>query len=83
MKSMQELKEKLRLASERFRKCEIVPAGEYSFTVLEASLEHDDKRHYDYLYVRLDCDGKLTSDRFPFTDNMFWKLKEFLFDYDS
>jgi len=41
-------------------------------------MEHDDKRQYDYLYIRLDCDGMQTSDRFPITDNMLWKLNDLL-----
>jgi hypothetical protein len=75
---LREIQEKLRQASARFPKWEILPAGEYSFTVSEASIKHDDDRHYDYLHVRLDCDGKLASDRFPIVDDMLFKLREFL-----
>jgi hypothetical protein len=56
----------------------ILPPGDYEFTVLEAKEEHDDKREYDYWYLRLDCNGQTMSDRFPLVDNMFWKLGELL-----
>jgi hypothetical protein len=77
-RDLQKITEKLRQASTRFPKWEILPAGEYSFTFSEATIKHDDDRHYDYLHVRLDCGGKLASDRFPFTDTMLFKLGEFL-----
>jgi hypothetical protein len=56
----------------------IMPPGDYEFTVLEAKEEHDDKREYDYWYLGLDCGRQATSDRFPLTDNMLWKLGELL-----
>jgi hypothetical protein len=56
----------------------ILPPGDYEFIVKEAKAEHDDKREYDYWYLRLDCNGQTTSDRFPLVDNMFWKLGELL-----
>lgn len=72
---LEQLKQKLRLAADKFKACEILEPGEYRFEILEVSLEHDDKRGYDYVFVRLDCDGTTTSDRFPITDQMLWKLK--------
>jgi hypothetical protein len=75
-KDLSALREKLRLASDKFdaSRCHILQAGEYRFSIVEAKLEYDDKRQYDYVWVKLDCDGELTQDRFPFTDQMLWKL---------
>lgn len=75
---LREIQEKLRQASTRFPKWEILPAGEYTFSVREASIKRDDDRQYDYVYVRMDCSSsKAASDTFPITDKMEWKLREF------
>jgi hypothetical protein len=80
MRTIDQLKEKLRVARDRLQSshCQILQPGDYRFSVVSAQIEHDSKREYDYLYVRLDCDGLLTSDQFPFTDNMLFKLGELL-----
>lgn len=57
---------------------QILQPGEYCFAVCEAKMEHDDKRSYDYLWLKLDCDRMQTSDRFPIVDNMLWKLADLL-----
>jgi hypothetical protein len=72
------IQEKLRQASKNLRQWELLPAGEHSFTIFEASIEHDDKRKYDFVYVKLDCGSKLASDTFPVTDKMLWKLTDLL-----
>jgi hypothetical protein len=58
-KDLSALREKLRLASDKFdaSRCHILQAGEYRFSIVEAKLEYDDKRQYDYVWVKLDCDG--------------------------
>jgi hypothetical protein len=71
------LKEKLRLAGERMKKSLLLEPGDYRFAITLAEIRHDNKRGYDYLYVKLLCDGKKASDRFPF-DNMLEKLAELL-----
>lgn len=77
---MNPLLEKLKRAKARFdaSNTQILQPGEYCFSVRESRMEHDDKRQYDYIYVRLECDGMQTSDRFPITDNMLWKLSDLL-----
>jgi hypothetical protein len=80
MKSLQDLREKLRLASDKFdaSRCHILQPGEYRFSIVEAKLEYDDKRQYDYVWVKLDCDGELTQDRFPINEQLLWKLRALL-----
>ena len=57
----------------------ILDDGEYNFEVVESRFDHDSVRRYGYLYVQLRCNESiLTSDRFPDTDNMLWKLASFL-----
>ena len=77
---MSPLLEKLKRAKARLDASthQILQPGEYGFAVCEASMKHDNTRGYDYLFVRLDCDGKTTSDRFPIVDNMLWKLVDLL-----
>ena len=77
---MSSLLEKLKRAKARLdaSTTQILQPGEYGFSVREARSEHDDKRQYDYIYVRLECDEIQTSDRFPITDNMLWKLNDLL-----
>ncbi len=72
-------KEKLKAIADRLNaQCQILESGEYQFEVQEVREEHDDKRQYDYVYVRLNCGGTLTSDRFPITDSFLWKLRDLL-----
>ena len=78
MKSLTELKEKLRTATPELQTCKILKPGDYEFSVREAQIEYDQKRHYEYLYLRLDVGERATSDRFPFVENMLWKLFAFL-----
>jgi hypothetical protein len=77
---MNALLEKLKGAKARVdaSSSQILQPGDYGFLIREASMKHDDKRQYDYLYIRLDCDGRQTSDRFPITDNMLWKFVDLL-----
>jgi hypothetical protein len=78
-RTLEQLKEKLRVANDRLQSsyCQILKPGDYRFSVLSAQIEHNSKRGYDYLYVRLDRDGVLTSDRFPINE-MIWKLRDLL-----
>ena len=56
----------------------LLSPGRHSFRVKFAEWKKDIKRDYDYLYVLLwSCDIKI-SDRFPLTDQMTWKLGDFL-----
>jgi len=41
-------------------------------------IKDDEARGYSYLYVQLRAGHRKTSDRFPVTDGMAWKLKTFL-----
>jgi hypothetical protein len=75
--NLEQLKEKLRGANERLKKSLLLEPGDYRFSIISAEIKHDDKRAYDYLYVKLLCDGETASDRFPF-DDMLWKLAELL-----
>jgi hypothetical protein len=77
-RNIEQLKEKLRGANERLKKSLLLRPGDYRFSVVSAQIEHDDKRQYDYLYLKLLCDGETASDRFPFGDNMLFKLAELL-----
>jgi hypothetical protein len=77
-RNLEKLKEKLRGASERLKKSLLLPPGDYRFAVVSAEIKHDDQRAYDYLYVKVLCDGETASDRFPFADNMLFKLAELL-----
>jgi hypothetical protein len=52
--------------------------GCHSFRVESAEFKKDEKLGYDYLYVQLWCGDIKTSDRFPNTEDMVWKLEEFL-----
>jgi hypothetical protein len=72
--------EKVRKATAKLEKshCQILQPGKYLLMDREVKREHDRVRHYDYLYVRLECDGQMPSDRFPITDDMIWKLGDFL-----
>jgi hypothetical protein len=76
-KNLEQLKEKLRVANARLKKSLLLEPGDYLFSITSAEIKHDDKRQYNYLYVRLDCDGETASDRFPF-DDMLWKLATLL-----
>jgi hypothetical protein len=80
MATIESLRVKLGAAAAKLEasQCQILPPGEYRFVVKEAREEHDEKRGYDYWYLRLDCGGKLTTDRFPLVENMFWKLNQLL-----
>lgn len=80
MPTIEELKARIAKASAKFgaAKSKILAPGDYEFTILEAKEERDDKRGYDYWYLRLECDGQATTDRFPLVDNMFWKIAELL-----
>jgi hypothetical protein len=77
-RNIDQLKAKLSVASERFKKSLLLRPGDYRFSVVSAEIKHDDQRAYDFLYVRLLCDGETASDRFPFADNMLFKLAELL-----
>jgi hypothetical protein len=79
-KSLASLRAKLGAANAKLEasQCQILPPGDYPFVIKEAREEHDEKRGYDYWYLKLDCGGKLTSDRFPIVDNMLWKLNQVL-----
>jgi hypothetical protein len=72
------LKARIAKASARMEaeRSKILPPGDYAFTIKSAREEHDEEREYDYLFLRLECNGQTTSDRFPLTDKMFWKLEE-------
>ena len=78
MPSLEELKRRLQVADANLRRCEILKPGAYQFVILEATEQKDVKRGYDYLYLKMDCGEKLTTDRFPLDDSMLWKLKAFL-----
>jgi hypothetical protein len=80
MQRIEELKARIAKASARFEaaKSKILSPGDYEFVVLEAREEHDDKRGYDYWYLRLECDGQATSDRFRLIDDDFKKIKDLL-----
>jgi hypothetical protein len=73
------LKARLAKANARMEaeRSKILPPGDYEFVIKSAREEHDEERGYDYLFLRMECNGRqTTSDRFPFTDQMFWKLEE-------
>ena len=81
MKSLADLKARIDAANKRFAAttCQILQPGEYGFEVKEARFEHDAKRGYDYIFVLLLCNGEtLTSDRFPMSDNLLWKISTLL-----
>jgi hypothetical protein len=79
-KSFESLRARLQGANAKLEasQCRVLPPGDYEFVILEAREEHDDKRAYDYWFLKLDCSGKLTSDRFPIVDNMLWKINQLL-----
>jgi hypothetical protein len=78
-KSLESIKEKLRLAGKQMEPCRILELGEYGFSIQDVSQEYDQKRHYDYIFVKMFCNDNIrTTDRFPLIDKMMWKLKALL-----
>jgi hypothetical protein len=61
-RSIEELLRLLKVATPKFRKCEILPPGDYEFEILEAKLEY---KTYEYVWVKFDCGTLLTQDQFP------------------
>jgi hypothetical protein len=59
-----------------FSKIPQLPPGRNSFEVLTVKKKTDSQRHYDYLRVELG--SAKTLDRFPLTDEMLFKLAQFL-----
>jgi hypothetical protein len=78
MPTIEELKARIANARVGAGQSKILLPGDYEFTVLGAREQHDDKRGYDYWYLRLDCGGQATSDRFPWTDDRLDKIKDLL-----
>jgi hypothetical protein len=78
--TIEELKERTRKATERnqAKMVALLPPGEHNFTVEMCRFKTDEKRGYDYLYAQLRSGNRKTSDRLPTTDDMIWKLGEFL-----
>jgi hypothetical protein len=67
-----------KLLKTRDTRVSLLPVGRHSFRVELAEFKKDEKRGYNYLYVQLSCGDTKTSDRFPNTEDMVWKLGEFL-----
>jgi hypothetical protein len=80
MPTIEALKARIAKASAKFEaaKSKVLSPGDYEFTIKDAREEHDAVREYNYLFLRLECDGQTTTDRFPLTDNMMWKLEALL-----
>jgi hypothetical protein len=61
--------------------------GAYGFTITEAREEYIEKRQEARLYLRMLCDGTLTTDTFAYTEEMTWKLAKLLasigIDFDA
>jgi hypothetical protein len=81
IKSLAELRDRIQRANKGFQSTvsRILKPGVYRFEIKTAGIEHDEKRGYDYLYLRMLCnDDVLTSDRFPMRDDMLWKIADLL-----
>ncbi len=80
MATIEALRVKLGVAGAKLEASQhqILSPGDYQFVVKEAREEHDEKRGYDYWYLKLDCGGKLTTDRFPIVDDILWKINQLL-----
>jgi hypothetical protein len=77
---IERLKAKLAAANARFaaNTCKILEPGDYRFEIKTASIEHDEKRGYEYWFITMRATAsngeQLTSDRFQMTDDWAWKL---------
>jgi hypothetical protein len=78
--SLKERKARIRLAKENVAPCQVLEPGKrYHFTIRDVSQAYDSQREYHYVFVKMACGGGIvTSDRFPITDEMLWKLKALL-----
>jgi len=79
-RNLESIKAKLRLAKNQLDPAKVLAPGDYNFRIQNVTQEYDSKRGYDYIFVKMFvCDGTIrTTDRFPITDMMMWKLKTFL-----
>jgi hypothetical protein len=74
-----ELQRRYQKVTEKLSRVSRLSPGCYSFSVELAEFKEDIERKYTYLYIQFRTDdGSKASDRFPMTDDMIWKLAEFV-----
>jgi hypothetical protein len=78
MPTIEELKTRIAKAKVGLWQSQILTPGDYEFVVKEAKEEYDEVRKYHYWYLRLECNGQATSDRFRLIDDDFEKIKNLL-----